>query len=106
MKIYFSKSFEEDLLEITDYISNKLHNLQASDKLVKDIFGQIDLLKSNPELGSSLSSVFPYIFKTEYRKLIVRNFVVIYKYEGDIVVKRVFYGRRDYIALLSLIDNN
>jgi plasmid stabilization system protein ParE len=106
MKIYFSRAFEEDLLEITDYIANKLQNKQAAGNLVKDIFAGIDLLKTDPELGTPLSSVFPYMFNNEYRKLVVRNYVVIYKLESDIVVKRVFYGRRDYIAFLSLLDNN
>ena len=55
MKLVFSRAFEDDLLGITDYISNKLQNPQASERLVKDIFNEIDKLKSNPELGTSLS---------------------------------------------------
>ena len=106
MKLVFSRAFEDDLLGITDYISNNLQNPQASEKLVKDIFNEIDKLKSDPELGTSLSSVLPYIIPNEYRRLIVRNYVVIYKIEDDIAIKRVFYGRRDYITLLSLMDNN
>lgn len=106
MKLVFSRAFEDDLLGISDYISNKLQNPQAAQNLIKAIFNEIDKLKSDPELGASLFSVFPYFFPTEYRRLIVRNYVVIYKIEENIAIKRVFYGRREYIALLSLMDNN
>lgn len=106
MRILYSRDFEEDLRSIIDYISDKLQNRKAADDLLKRIFEDTSRLKGNPYIGIPLSSLFQTSNSWQYRRIVVGNNIVIYRFSSDIIVERVFYGRRDYIKYLFSEDEN
>ena len=106
MRILYSREFEEDLKKIIDYISYKLQNRKAAEDLLKRIFEEIARLKDNPHIGIPLASLFQTSNSWEYRKIVIGNYILIYRIVSDIVVERVFYGRRDYIKQLFSNDIN
>ena len=106
MRILYSRDLEEDLRSIIDYISDKLQNRKAADDLLKRIFEDTSRLKENPCIGIPLSSLFQTSNSWQYRRIVVGNYIVIYRFSSDVIVERVFYGRRDYIKYLFSEDEN
>jgi len=106
MRILYSRDFEEDLKEIIDYISDKLQNRKAVEDLLEKIFEETSRLKANPYIGIPLASLFQTSNSMDYRRIIIGNYILIYRVLSDIVVERVFYGRRDYIKYLFSDDTN
>ncbi|HAN42288.1 MAG TPA: type II toxin-antitoxin system mRNA interferase toxin, RelE/StbE family [Sphaerochaeta sp.] len=106
MRILYSRDFEEDLRSIIDYISDKLQNRKAADDLLKRIFEDTSRLKESPYIGIPLSSLFQTSNSWQYRRIVVGNYIVIYRFSSDVIVERVFYGRRDYIKYLFSEDEN
>ncbi|TYQ15739.1 UNVERIFIED_CONTAM: addiction module RelE/StbE family toxin [Acetivibrio alkalicellulosi] len=105
--IKISPEARNDLLEIKDYISKELCNVQAAVNLVSKIMKKIRSLSEYCEIGVPLSSIIIDI-QTDYRFLICDNYLVFYRNHGEIVyVSRILYGRRDYtrILLRELIDS-
>jgi len=99
-KLSFLPLFEEDLTEITDYISVNLHNLEAADRLVDDIEAEI-----NKRMDAPLSFAPFHSAKHRphpYYRINIRNFTVFYVVIEDTVeVRRVLYSKRDLDKLLD-----
>jgi addiction module RelE/StbE family toxin len=85
------KAFD-DLDEIYDYITNKLFNANAAEKLIDEIETSIMRLRDFP---LSFSLVNDDILKKKgYRKLIVANYIVFYlvdEIEKQVIIMRVLY---------------
>lgn len=62
------------LREIADYIA--LDTASAANNWIDSIFGKVDLLRTNPELGR----IVPEIDKRHIRELIHGNYRIIYAY--------------------------
>lgn len=95
--VKFTNSAEEELVEIYEYISFILKSEITANKFVENVENKILRL-----------SIFPYscmeiISKPQniqYRKLIVKNYVVLYKiYEENkrVDIVHIYYSRRDYL---------
>lgn len=89
---------EEELLEIYEYIKVVLKSEISANKFIKTIQEKIERL-----------TIFPYSCmevktkprNTIYRKLHVKNYLVLYKInEGNKLVEivHVYYARRDYLV--------
>lgn len=82
-----------DLDEIYDYITNKLFNANAAEKLIDEIETSILRLRDFP---LSCSLVNDEILKKKgYRKLIVANYIAFYIVDEigeQVVIMRVHYG--------------
>ena len=99
-KINYSPEALQDLDDIGDYIAIELSNPQAALRILNNIIEDIALLANNPLMGANLSSITG--IASDYRFLVVRKYLVFYRYSNGIIfVDRILYGRRDY--LLSLI---
>ena len=99
-KLSFLPLFEEDLDEITDYISNHLQNPNAALRLIDDIEIAINKRLEAPlafaPYQSSQNRPHPY-----YR-INVRNFSIFYVVISDIMeVRRVLYSKRNLDNLLK-----
>lgn len=93
-KIRYLPLFEEDLMEITYYITYHLHNPQAAKRLVDDVEKAI-LERSYYPL-----SVEPYFsereHKNNYYRIYVRNFEIYYVVIEDFMeVRRILYNKRE-----------
>jgi len=76
VKIIWSPLSLQRIEEISDYIA--LDNISAANDWIDSIFGKIDLLKTNPEIGR----IVPEIEKPFIRELIHGNYRIIYTYNS------------------------
>lgn len=97
-KLVYSIAARGDLEEIGDYIMSQLHNSTAALRVIRQIYKDVDSLRTFPEMGAPLHREDGGI---PYRYLVSGNYLVFYHVEKEQVrVDRVLYGRRDYAALL------
>lgn len=96
----FLPLFENDLLKITDYITNTLKNPPAAHRLVDDI--ELAIVK---RLKMPLSfAPYPSAKRRElpYYRINVRNFSIFYVVIDDTMeVRRLLYSRRNIDGLLK-----
>lgn len=86
----------EDLIDIVQYISKNLCNPAAAYKLSDEIIEAIDGLAQFPYSSAAYIPIKP--LKHEYRKLYVKNYLILYwidERNKKITVSRVIYARRD-----------
>lgn len=96
----FLPLFNEDLIEIVDYITNTLKNPDAAHKLVDDveqaILKRLDSPLTFAPYQSSKKRKYPY-----YR-INIRNFSVFYVVIGNTMeVRRILYSKRNLDTLLK-----
>ncbi|HEM4925530.1 TPA: type II toxin-antitoxin system RelE/ParE family toxin [Streptococcus suis] len=99
-KLSFLPLFEQDLIDITDYIANTLKNPSAAHRLVDDI--ELAILK---RLESPLAFA-PYqtskLREHPYYRINVRNFSIFYIVIGDTMeVRRLLYSKRNVDEFLK-----
>lgn len=99
MKLEFSNDALCDLERARDYIAHSLKNPIAAKALVAAVIADCQQLKDYPQSGRQLLD--PEGLLPGYRLLIIRNQIVIYRVEDDIVlINRILDGRTDYMRIL------
>ena len=98
-EVLISPLAKADMAEIVDYIRRELHNGSAAARLLCRFREAMGSLCDYPESGARLlpekTDRFPY------RYLVCGNYLIFYHLEGrSVLVDRVIYGRRDYMAIL------
>lgn len=93
--LQFLSLFEDDLNEIVDYITYRLRNPAAAERLVNDvetvILERLPYAETFEPFHSARERQYPY-----YR-IQVRNFTVFYVVIGNIMeVRRIMYNRRSW----------
>lgn len=86
-----------DMLEIARYISQKLKNPAAAERVVVALVDKAESLKIMPYLNPVYIPIRP--LKHEYRKVRVNNYLMFYWIDEDkkiITITRVIYKKRDY----------
>lgn len=84
--------FEEDLNEIVDYITYRLQNPIAAEKLVDDVEAAIEERRSCAEAFEPYSSSRKR--EHSYYRIQVRNFTIFYVViDGTMEVRRILYSR-------------
>ena len=95
----YSKDAKQDLIGIKQYIKYNLQEPETAQKLISKIRKEINTLKNNPEIYAIIDD--DIIKKLEIRKLIVDNYIVFYRIQGNTIqIVRIMYGRRNWITLL------
>ena len=98
-KLIVSPLAQADMREIGDYISQKLRNPDAALRLIRRLQEAMLPLREFPESGAPLLAAGKQ--SAPYRYLVCGSYLIFYHTAGDSVhVDRVFYGRRDYMAIL------
>jgi toxin ParE1/3/4 len=86
-------------VDIKNYITNELDSPSAAVNVVLKIIESYEKLKEFPMLGIELTSKIDVA--TDYRYLIISNYIVFYKIDDNYVsIYRILYARRDYIKIL------
>ena len=99
VKINVSPAALNDIVEINKYIVEEFYDIEASNKTFNDIFNQIESLKDFPLLGLKISNLIK--MDLNYRYLIIKNFIVFYRYENDeVFILRILNSKRDYLNIL------
>ena len=95
----YSKEAKQDLIEIKRYIKDTLKQPETAQNLVSRIRRKIDMLEDNPKIYAIID--LDITKKLEIRKLVIDNYIVFYRVEGDkIQIVRIMYGRRNWINLI------
>ncbi len=101
MRIMYTPASIEDIESIANYIKDKLNNPTAAITFKTRIVKAVSLLKDSPNMGVKLSEKTDAV-KKDYRFIIVNNYLIFYRIEGDvIVVVRILDGRTDYLRFLT-----
>lgn len=101
MKLKYSRHVADDLVKIEEYIANELKSPQAAKNTILMLLRECGRLRDFPLLGMSLQERIGR--ETNYRFLIVKQYVVFYNIIDDTVwVRRIFNARRDYIKHLFI----
>ena len=91
-----------DMVDIAKYISQKLSNPIAAERLTNEMIESANKLTEFPYINPVYHSIRS--LKKEYRKLIVKNYIMFYYVDESrklITVARVIYAHRNYNALLD-----
>lgn len=92
--------FEDDLDEIVDYITVRLRNPNAAERLVDDVEAAIRKRLEMPERFEPYPSMRDR--EHPYDTIQVRNFTIFYVViEDTMEVRRILYRRRDMRNLLQ-----
>jgi len=100
-QLQFLPKARQDMAEIARYISHKLCNPSAAEKLAEEMVDAAERLTDSPYIHAIHRSIKP--LQKEYRKLIVKNYIMFYwvdEKEKRVTIARVIYARRDFEKLL------
>ncbi|MBQ6752864.1 MAG: type II toxin-antitoxin system RelE/ParE family toxin [Clostridia bacterium] len=101
MRIMYTPASIEDIESIANYIKDKLKSPTAATTFKTRIVRAVSLLKDSPNMGVKLSEKTDAV-KKDYRFIIVNNYLIFYRIEGDvIVIVRILDGRTDYLRFLT-----
>ena len=95
--VKITNSAEEELTEIYEYISIVLKSEISANKFVEKLEEKIERLSMFPY---SCMEVITKPQNITYRKLPVKNYIVLYKiYENNkrVDIVHIYYSRRDYL---------
>ncbi|WP_071132600.1 type II toxin-antitoxin system RelE/ParE family toxin [Alterileibacterium massiliense] len=99
-KLTFLPLFEEDLLDITNYITNTLKNPSAAHRLVDDI--ELAIIKRLKMPRSYVPYQSSKLRRHPYYRINVRNFSIFYVVIDDTMeVRRLLYSKRNIDELLK-----
>lgn len=96
-RVVITNQAENDLNEIYEYIETKLYADKAAKELMREMKQRILNLENNPY---SCPEVYTKPNHENYRKLVIKNYIVLYQVEEQsrhIVVYRIEYGMKDYL---------
>ena len=98
-EVVISPLAKADMQEIADYISREKHSPAAAARLIQRFRKEINDLREFPESGAHL---LPQgMERCPYRFVVCGNYLIFYHTDRiSVMVDRVLYGRRDYMALL------
>ena len=101
-KLEFLPIALNDMVEIVGYIGNALENPIAADNLSNDFVNEAERLSKFPYSNPVYVPLRP--LNHEYRKLLVKNYIMFYWVDEEkkvVTVSRVIYGKRDYGKILK-----
>lgn len=102
MNIIVSPAALHDLKEIRKYITVKLCNPEAAERMVKNIISAYLKLQDQPYIGAKLNVKIK--FDTPLRYLVKGNYLIFYQVGDNIEIHRIIYGRRDYAKIIFGYD--
>ena len=98
-KVGISPLARADLREIGDFISRERRNPDAALRMIRRFQEAMLPLREFPEMGSPLLAAGKQ--SAPYRYLVCGSYLIFCHLSGDrVLIDRVLYGRRDYLALL------
>jgi len=101
-KIEYLPIAQKDMTEIVTYISQELSNTVAANKLAEEMVASAEKLEDFPYANVLYVPIKP--LKNEYRKLLVKNFIMFYWVDEDkktITIARIVYSKRDFSQMLQ-----
>lgn len=100
--VHITKNAENDLDEIVTYISDKLYNPNAANKLLDDFLNEKANLEVSPYMYP-LSHDAKLQSEGYHRFIFYKNYVALYLIDEDkkeVWIMRIFYAKMDYAKLI------
>lgn len=100
-KLISTALFIDNLNEVTDYISCKLHNPSAAQKLLNKVSDTISLIGDNPYLFPLYHN--DILAKRGYRYTVVSNYLLLYQVDEikqEIYISRFLHGGRNITDMI------
>lgn len=100
--VEYLPSAVRDLSEIVRYIRSELDNPTAAQRLAEKLMDAAERLAEFPYAHPVYVPIHP--LKTEYRKIVVQNYLLFYSVDEKtktVLVARVIYGKRNIEHTLS-----
>ena len=97
-RVKLTDQFLDEFEEICDYISNKLKNIDASNRLREKVIYNILLLENSPRTCTEIDKVNRT--ERQYRRLVVNNYVILYTIDEEekiVYIAHIYYGGRNYL---------
>ena len=97
-RVKLTDQFLDEFEEICDYISNKLKNIDASNRLREKVIYNILLLENSPRMCTEIEKVDRT--ERQYRRLVVNNYVILYTIDEEekiVYIAHIYYGVRNYL---------
>jgi len=97
-KVKLTNQFLDEFEETCDYISNKLKNIDASNRLREKVIYNILLLENSPRMCTEIEKTNRT--EKQYRRMIVNNYVILYtinELEKTVYIAHIYYGGRNYL---------
>ena len=97
-RIKLTDQFLDEFEVICDYISNKLKNIDASNRLREKVIYNIFLLENSPRMCIEIENVDRA--ERQYRRLVINNYVILYTIDEEqkiIYIAHIYYGGRNYL---------
>ena len=97
-RVKLTDQFLDEFEEICDYISNKLKNIDASNRLREKVIYNIFLLENSPRMCIEIENVDRA--ERQYRRLVINNYVILYTIDEEqkiIYIAHIYYGGRNYL---------
>ena len=97
-KVKLADQFLYEFEEICNYISNKLENIDASNRLREKVIFNVLLLENSPKMCTEIEKMDRT--KRQYRRMIINNYVVLYtidETEKIVYVAHIYYSGRNYL---------
>ena len=101
-KLEYVPVARKDMVEIARYISRELGNPTAAEQLAVELIEAGDSIPDFPYANPTYMPIRP--LKREYRKLLVRNYLIFYWVDEAaklVTVARVIYAKREHELLLE-----
>ena len=98
----FQPLARQDMINIVTYIDKTLHNRAAALRLAENMITEIENIGIFPYSGAVYHPL--RALKYEYRKLLVGNYLILYRVDEKrkmITVARVVYAKSDYGKVLE-----
>lgn len=90
---------QKEYRNIIEYLANVLKSPQAAVDFMDEFEYQLGLVVDNPHLHAL--SQLPELAARGYRPMRVKNYVALYKVDGDsVVIAHVFHQSQDYARLV------
>lgn len=90
---------QKEYRNIIEYLVDVLKSPQAAMDFMDEFEYQLGLVADNPQLHAL--SRMPELAARGYRPMLVKNYVALYKVDGDlVVVAHVFHQSQDYARLV------
>lgn len=96
--IKLADQFLNEFEEICDYISNKLKNIDASNRLREKVISNVLLLEHSPRMCTEIEKTDRT--ERQYRRMIVNNYIILYTIDEPkkiIYVAHIYYSKRNYL---------
>ncbi len=97
-RVKLTEQFLGEFEEICAYISNKLKNIDASNRLREKAIYNILLLENSPRMCTEIEKVDRT--ERQYRRMIINNYVILYTIdepEKIVYIAHIYYGGRNYL---------